>query len=57
MNLKDSINLIGLLFGRHVARQQPSKHLGSKRARLSKAAIRGRRKRQRQARKIQQRTK
>lgn len=55
MNLADSMRLTLALFDAHLRRDaiKPSKHLGSKQPRLSKTAIRERRKRQRQARRKQ----
>lgn len=53
MNLADSLRVVVSLFGQFLARERPSKHLGSKRPRLSNAASRERRKRQREARRRQ----
>lgn len=54
MNLLDSFRVMMSLFDAHMRRDahRASKHLGSKRRRASKALCRDRRKRQRQARRI-----
>jgi hypothetical protein len=55
VNLADSLAVVTMMWGRLVDRHPVSKHLGSKAPKLSKALLRERRKRERQARKAHQR--